>query len=132
MGSDPSVNVELPNKGDSEFAAMNPVRSGVPIYVSRKTFRNLWQDYRVYADRVELRCWIIFSTLVIRPEDILSIEVPPRRPRRLYWWALKLDLAQLFEHVELQRKTGLFRTLLFTPDNPAEFVAACRSIIPPS
>jgi len=26
-----------------------------PLYVSRRLFRNLWQRYRIYADRVELQ-----------------------------------------------------------------------------
>lgn len=110
----------------------------LPIYVSEKSAKNLWQDYRVFSDRVELRCWALFSRFVIPADEILGVEVrPPFRigdifegKLKLTWWVLKLDWADLFEHVAIHRKSGLFKRLRFTPDNPAFFVAACNSIRP--
>ena len=49
-----------------------------PIYVSEKSAKNFWQDYRVFPDRVELRCWMLFSRFVIPAEDILDVKVRPR------------------------------------------------------
>jgi len=107
---------------------MDPLQTTVPIYVSEKSVKNLWQDYRVYPDRVQLRSWALLSTFVIRAEDIIAVKVTTR----LFTWGLKLDLTDLFEHVELHRKTGLFRSLKFTPENPERFVAACQSIMRPT
>ena len=106
-----------------------------PIYVSEKSVKNFWQDYQVYPDRVELRCWMVLSTFIIPAEDLLDVDVrPPFSVRDILntkiqrWWALKLDWADLCEHVEIHRKSGLFRYLRFTPDNPERFVAACKAI----
>ncbi len=108
----------------------------VPIYVSEKSAKNFWQDYRVFPDRIELRCWIVPKTFVIPAEDILDIEIHPPfslidlvRGKIKLNSALKLDWSDLCEHVEIHRKTGWFKYLRITPDNPANFVAACRSMI---
>jgi len=76
------------------------------------------------------------SRFVIPAEDILDVNLRQRFSLgdifggkvRLRWWALKLDWADLFRHVEIHRKSGLFKYLRFTPDNPERFVAACKSI----
>jgi hypothetical protein len=93
----------------------------------------MWQDYSVFPDRVELRCWMGLRTLVILAQDILDVEVLSRAIFSLkHWYALKIDWADLFSHVAIHRKSGLFRYIKFTPDNPADFVAACKSIMKPS
>jgi hypothetical protein len=106
-----------------------------PIYVSEKSAKNFWQDYRVFPDRIELRCWVVPKTFVIRAEDIVDIEINPPfslidllRGKIKLNLALKLDWSDLCEHVEIHRKTGWFKYLRITPDNPANFVAACRSM----
>jgi hypothetical protein len=93
----------------------------------------MWQDYRVFPDRVELRCWMGLRTIVIPAQDILDVEVRSRAIFSLkHWYALKIDWADLFSHVEIHRKSGLLKHIKFTPDNPADFVAACKSIMKPS
>jgi len=77
------------------------------------------------------------SSFVIPAEDILSIEV--RGPFsigdifggkvKLRWWVLKLDWSDFFQHVEIHRRSGLFKYLRFTPDNPQNFVATCESLL---
>ena len=108
---------------------------GPPIYVSEKSAKNFWQDYRVFADRIELRCWIVLRTFVIRAEDIVEVKVRPafslREDIKFNWWTLKLDWSDLCEHVEIHRRTGWFKYLRITPDNPTNFVAACRSLKSP-
>jgi len=110
-----------------------------PTYVSERSLKNFWQDYRVFPDRVELRCWMLFRTFVIPAEDILDVEVHPasisamfKGEVKLIWWVLKLDWSDLCEHVRLHRRSGLFKYLRLTPDNPVNFVAACQSIRPKS
>jgi hypothetical protein len=102
----------------------------VPIYESERSAKNMWQDYRVFPDRVELRCWILLRTIVIPAADIVDVEVRSRAVFNLkHWYALKIDWAGIFSHVEIRRKSGLFKHIIFTPDNPAYFVAACKSIM---
>jgi len=48
-----------------------------PIYVSRRTAASLWQEYRIFSDRLELQSWILFHTLLIPANEILDIEVRP-------------------------------------------------------
>jgi hypothetical protein len=109
---------------------MDPLQTTVPIYVSEKSAKNMWQDYRVYPDRIQLRCWFLLSTFAIPLDDIVEVRISRRGLLGLTcWWGLKLDWADLFEHVQLHRKTGLFRWLRFTPDNPERFVAACQSVM---
>jgi membrane protein YdbS with pleckstrin-like domain len=48
-----------------------------PIYVSRKTARSLWQQYRIYPDRLELQSWFLFHTVVVPADEIQAVEVRP-------------------------------------------------------
>lgn len=107
-----------------------------PIALSRRLFRNFWQDYRVYPDRVELSCRVLFHTFVIPASEIVAVSVRPaalsrasfRDPRLLFTSALKLDLSDLFPHVLLTRARGLFHNLCFTPDDPQSFFSALMKI----
>lgn len=71
----------------------------LPLYVSRRSFRSLGQQYRIYTDRVELGFFGFKKT--IAGADILDGEVRPRtvigdlfRGKGLAAaFALKLDLA---------------------------------------
>jgi hypothetical protein len=110
---------------------------GSPIYVSKKSAKNFWQDYRIFPDRIELRCWVLFTTFIIPAEEILDVEVRPpfsigdifRGNVKMHWWGLKLDWADICEHVEIHRKAGLFKYIRFSPDNPVNFVAACKNVV---
>ncbi len=109
----------------------------LPIYVSERSAKNMWQDYRVYPEGIELRARLIFSTFVVPVDDIIEVKVVPggffRGLSHLgelgFWFALKLDWADMFEHVTIHRKSGFFKYIRFTPDDPARFVAACQSIM---
>ena len=105
-----------------------------PIYKSRRSGKNLWQEYRIYPDRVELQSWLLSHTITIPARDIDKIEVRPPAigPRGLYpegvTWGIKLDNADFRRHVLVTRKTGLWKRLAFTPDDPGKFVAACETL----
>ncbi len=109
----------------------------LPIYVSERSAKNMWQDYRVYPEGVELRSRLLFKTFVVPAEDIIEVKVVPggffwglfHLAELGFWFALKLDWADMFEHVSLHRKSGVFKYIRFTPDNPTMFVAACQSIM---
>jgi hypothetical protein len=103
-----------------------------PLYVSRRTPASLWQEYRIYSDRLELQSWAFFHTVVIPAREVLEIEVRPSvfGGSKGITWGIKLDLADLHRHVLVRRKTGFWKRLAFTPDNPDEFVHICQSIMP--
>jgi hypothetical protein len=84
----------------------------------------MWQEYRVFDDRVELAT--LFKTLAVPFEQVKGVAVA--NPFR-GWWRLKLDWADFHKHIELDKTTGLFRHLAFTPDEPATFRATLEAAL---
>jgi len=104
-----------------------------PLYVSKRMPRNLWQEYRVYSDRIEIQCRLLFSTFVIPFEDIEEVSLSQALAIEIFrakaWKGgppCKLDSAVFYPHIVIRRISGLFRNIRFTPDDPALFQAACR------
>ena len=99
-----------------------------PLYVSKRSFKNLWQQYRIYPDRVELQCWIAFHTLKITLQEIVNIRVKSSfsfsdffRKESFDVRAIKIDQSDLYRHVVIAKKSGLMKRVVFTPDRPDEF-----------
>jgi hypothetical protein len=101
-----------------------------PLYTSRPTPKSIGNEYCIYRDRIELRCRFPFfpKTLVITKDDLISIDIFKPPVIRTSFWALKLDLADLNEHVGIKRINGFFKQLRFTPENPKEFVAKVKEL----
>jgi hypothetical protein len=97
-----------------------------PIYTSKRTARSLWQEYRIYRDRLELQSWFLFHTIAVPANEIQAVEVRPPGPI----WGVKLDNCNFCRHVLLIKKSGLFKRIGFSPDEPDKFVAVCQSIMP--
>ena len=97
-----------------------------PLYASKRTAKSLWQQYRIYGDRIELQSWLLFHTIVVPANEIQGVEV---RPSGLIW-GVKLDNCNFCRHVLLTKKFGRFKKLGFTPDDPEKFAATCQSIVP--
>ena len=70
----------------------------------------------------------MYKTFVIKKDDLVSIDTFYPPVVRTTFWALKLDLADLKEHVGLRRKNGFFKQLRFTPEDPPAFVAKVREV----
>jgi len=102
-----------------------------PLYTSSPTGKSLKNAYFVHADRIELCCRFPFftKTMIIKKEDLISIEVFEPPVIKTTFWALKLDLADLNEHVGIKRKNGFFKQLRFTPENPKEFISKVNEIL---
>ena len=101
-----------------------------PLYVSRRSFKNFWQQYRVYTDRVELQSWFLFGTLRIPKAEIVAVDVLPAIWKTHIFWRMKLDWADVLpKHVMITRKTGFFKRLTFAPDDPEAFAAACQGML---
>ncbi len=102
-----------------------------PIYVSRRTPASLWQEYRIYPDRLELQFWLCLHTCIIPANEILGIEIRPSffSGRKGFTWGIKLDMTDLRRHVLVRRKSGFFKCIAFTPENPDEFARVCQSVV---
>ena len=103
-----------------------------PIYISKRTAKSLWQEYRVCRGPLELQCWLLFRTVVVPANEIQAVEVRPALftgPGGAVW-GIKLDNCNLCRHVLLIKKSGLFKRIGFSPDDPEKFVAICKSILP--
>jgi hypothetical protein len=100
------------------------------LYQSTSTKKSMGNEYTIYADRIELKCRFPFitKTLVIKKDDIVSIDTFKPPVFRTTIRALKLDLADLNEHVGINRKNGFFKQLRFTPENPKEFVSKVKEL----
>jgi hypothetical protein len=102
------------------------------LYASKRMGKSLWQQYRIYPDRLERQSWFLFHTVVVPRDEIQAIEARPS-----VWcsdkgitWGIKLDNCDLCRHVLLTKKSGIFKRIGFTPDQPEEFVEICKSILP--
>jgi len=91
------------------------------IYDSKGTPRSLWNNYRIYNDRIELQFRIFFTKIIIQRDTFVKVDVYKPPVVRTGLWALKLDLADLYNHVGIERNNGLFKKIRFTPSNPYEF-----------
>ena len=100
------------------------------LYTSKSSVKSLWQEYRIYEDRLEFGT--LFGQMTIPFEHVESIEVSESDLKGLlkgdlklkgFRPALKLDWANFVEHVVLDKGEG-FRRVLFTPDDPEAFKSA--------
>ena len=105
--------------------------NGTPLYASKRTFKSLWQEYRIYRDRLELQAWVLLHTVVIPANEIQAVEVRPSvfSGDNGITWGVKIDNCDLNRHVLLTRKSGFLKRIGFTPDNPESFVEVCKSIM---
>lgn len=100
-----------------------------PEYISTPSLKSFGNAYRIYKDRIELEARFLFRKFVINKDDIVFIKVFIPPVFRTKFWALKLDFADLKEHVGIKRKTGFMKNLRFTPNNPKEFVEKVNEIL---
>jgi len=108
------------------------------LYVSKPTVMSFWSSYRIYADRLELDTKL-FGLIEVPFEHLERFEMrPPMVIFDLFRGdhglkqtgrSAKLDLADLAEHIAIERDTGLFRQLRLTPEDPAEFLAALQGAV---
>ena len=115
---------------------MDMIRFGDDLlYVSKRSLRNLWQEFRIYKNRLELQSWLLFRTFIIQSADIVNIEVRPRfvmfdlmRGKSLaYALAMKIDFSDFCIHVAIHRESGLIKHIRITPNNPTKFAEICKT-----
>ena len=91
------------------------------IYESKGTPRSLWNTYRIYNNRIELQFRLFFTKIIISRDAFVKVEVYKPPVIRTVFWALKLDLADFYVHVGIERNDGFFKRIRFIPSNPNEF-----------
>jgi hypothetical protein len=110
--------------------------SEAPLHTSNSTIRSLWQEYRIYADRLEFDT--LFGRMTIPFDQVEGVDVSESDLKGLlkgdlklkdFRPALKLDWANLVEHVVLDKSSGCVGRVLFTPDDPRAFTAALEQAL---
>lgn len=105
--------------------------SDAPIYTSKSTVKSLWQEYVIYADRVEFET--PFGLMVVPFDQIECVEISESEIKGLargdlhlkgFRPAFKLDWANFLEHVVLDKNEGILKRVLFTPEDPEGFKQA--------
>ena len=101
------------------------------IYTAKSTVKSLWQEYRIYDDRVEFDTQ--FGLMTVPFDHIEQVEILGSDVKGLlqgdlrlknFRPALKLDWANFLEHVVLDKSEGYVRRVLFTPDDLEAFKGA--------
>jgi hypothetical protein len=114
-----------------------------PLYVSRPTVKSIWQEYRLYPDRLVLDMHL-WGPITVPLSDIKDVS---ERPAGVIFdlvrgdyglkdmlRTVKLDLADLHRHVTIEKDTGTWRQFRITPEDNAEFVRqvnAARAALKP-
>jgi hypothetical protein len=45
----------------------------------------------------------------------------------LFSFPLKIDASDIYRHIAIKRKTGIFKHIRFTPDDPEKFLSVIKS-----
>ena len=107
-----------------------------PDYISTSTLKSIWQEYRIFGDRLEFDTK--FGRITIPFENVERVEVLDADTKALlrgdlrlknFRPAIKIDWANFMEHVVLDKKEGLVRRILFTPEDPVAFKDALQDAL---
>lgn len=110
--------------------------SNDPIYTSKSTAKSLWQEFRLYDDRIEFDTH--FGMMVVPLAHIERVDISESEVKGLlrgdlhlkdFRPALKLDWANFVEHVVLDKNKGYVRRVLFTPDDLEAFKGAVEGAL---
>ena len=110
--------------------------SDQPLYKSPSTVKSLWQEYRIFGDRLEFATHLGLITIPL--EHVEGIEISESEVKGLlqgdlhlknFRPAWKLDWANFLEHVVIDMDDGFIRRLLITPDDPLAFKEALEEAL---
>jgi hypothetical protein len=96
-----------------------------PIYSSQGTFRNLWQKYHIFRDRLELNTHLL-GKFVIHFDDLDKVVI--RKSNLSQWGAffrgevpfvmgIKLDLSDFYENLGIYKTKGFVKLIVVIPDD---------------
>jgi len=100
-----------------------------------KNWKSLYLTYEIHDDKLKIQSILPFYWYNIPFENIENLEVrsPPViwdiiKRRKEYWekyWlgfrSIKNDLADLSKHITVIKKTGFWKEIRITPQNPERF-----------
>jgi hypothetical protein len=107
-----------------------------PLYTSKCTAKNFWQEYQIFSDHLEFHT--LYGKISIPFDEITSINLSESEIKGLmhgdlhlkgFKPAIKLDWANFTEHIVLDRSKGSFQRILFTPDQPEAFLLALEAAL---
>ena len=102
-----------------------------PLYTSPSTVKSLWQEYKIFSDRLEFSTHL--GLITIPMEHVEGIEISESEVKGLmkgdlhlqgFRPAFKLDWANFVEHVVIDMNEGIIKRLLITPDDLVAFKKA--------
>jgi len=110
--------------------------NGKPVFTSPSTVKSLWQEYRIFEDRVEFDTH--FGVMTVPFGHIESVEISESEVAGLlrgdlhlknFRPALKFDWANFVDHIVLDKSEGWVHRLLFTPKNLEAFKSALEAAL---
>ena len=116
--------------------------SETPRFTSRSTIKSLWQEYRIYDNRLEFDTSVVTAgisgRLTIPFEQIERVEISESEVKGLlrgdlhlknFRPAFILDWANFLEHVVIDKNDGFARRVIFTPEDPTTFKNAVEKAL---
>ncbi len=106
------------------------------IYTSKCTAKSLWQEYRIFEDRIELDS--LFGMISIGFDQIEKASLSESEIKGLlkgdlhvkdFRPAIKLDWANFKKHIVIDKSSGNVGRVLFTPDDPQAFMKVLSDAI---
>lgn len=116
---------------DGKFPERTLQMSNTPVYTSQSTVKSIWQEYRIFGDRLEFDTQ--FGMMTIPFDHIEGVYISESEVKGLikgdlhlknFRPALKLDWANFLEHVVIDKREGYVHRVLFTPDDLEAFKSA--------
>lgn len=103
----------------------------IKIYEERNA-KSLFMKYTIYNDRIRVQGFPGFYNFDIKFSDIERVEIrkgPILRDFSRSKRILKNDLADLFEHVAIVKRTGLWKEVRITPKEPKRFLDILKDAV---
>ena len=110
--------------------------SDEPLYTSKSTAKSIWQEFRLYEDRIEFDTH--FGMMVVPLAHIERVDVSESEVKGLlrgdlhlknFRPALKLDWSNFVEHIVIDKDKGYVRRVLCSPDDPEAFRSAVEGAL---
>jgi hypothetical protein len=106
-----------------------------PLLKSKCSLRTLWQEYMIFANRIELHTHVGIVKVPLSAIERIEVLGPVLNFKNLalhlknFRFPIKIDMATLHEHILLDKSNGIIHRLLFTPEDPEEFKRVVESLL---
>ncbi len=102
-----------------------------PIYISKRTGKACGRSIAFTRTGSNCNPGFFSTRSSFRRRTIFKNRSAPAifRGQKGFIWGVKLDNCNFCRHVLLIKKSGLFKRIGFSPDDPEKFIAVCQSIL---